>query len=158
MVIMILSYEPSISLHVQTQRMWLVVPDTDSRVTCSTWYGFSRDLIRILAWLVKNTAFYKRVTLKVGTRKWEMGNEKRGNEEMGRKHIAFYSANCWHFVTAVIKYCVTKLKSMSIQHLLRSSIPYNLHQRDTYTICNGIAYCIMVGKLALHFWQLVSFL
>ena len=34
--------------------------------------------------------------------------------------------------------------------------PKGIH--NTYTICNGIAYCIMVGKLALHFWQLVSFL
>ena len=32
---MILSYEPSISLHTQMQRMWLAVPDTDSHVTCS---------------------------------------------------------------------------------------------------------------------------
>ena len=35
-VIMILSYESLISLHVQTQHIWLAVPDTDSRVTCST--------------------------------------------------------------------------------------------------------------------------
>ena len=33
---MILSYEPSISLHVQIQRMLLAVPDTDSHVTCTT--------------------------------------------------------------------------------------------------------------------------
>ena len=31
----------------------------------------------------------------IGTRKW-------GNEEMERRHIAFYSANYWHFVAAVI--------------------------------------------------------
>ena len=37
-VIIILSYEPSISLHIQTQRTWLVVPDTDSRMTCSKKY------------------------------------------------------------------------------------------------------------------------
>ena len=36
MVIMILSYEPSLSLHVQMQRTWLAVPDMDSHVTCST--------------------------------------------------------------------------------------------------------------------------
>ena len=35
-----LSYEPSISSHIQTQHTWLVVPDTDSRVTCSKKYSF----------------------------------------------------------------------------------------------------------------------
>ena len=35
-VIMILSYEPSISLHIQMQCTCLVVPDMDSHVTCST--------------------------------------------------------------------------------------------------------------------------
>ena len=35
MVIMILSYELSISLHVQMQRVWRAVPDMDSHVTCS---------------------------------------------------------------------------------------------------------------------------
>ena len=35
MVIITSSYEPLISLHVQTQCTWLVVPDTDSRVTRS---------------------------------------------------------------------------------------------------------------------------
>ena len=49
-----LLYEPSILLHIETHCVWLAVPDTDSRVTsttdtvfhmtCSTWYGFSRDL------------------------------------------------------------------------------------------------------------------
>ena len=34
----------------------------------------------------------------MGNEKWEMRNE-----EMGRWHIAFHSANCWHLVTAVIK-------------------------------------------------------
>ena len=39
----ILSYEPSISLHIQTQCAWLIVPDMDSHVTCSTdIYGFLR--------------------------------------------------------------------------------------------------------------------
>ena len=39
---MILSYEPSISLHVQTQRMWLAVPDMNFHVTCRDLqkYGF----------------------------------------------------------------------------------------------------------------------
>ena len=36
MVIMISSYKPLISLHVQMQRAWVAVPDTDSHVTCST--------------------------------------------------------------------------------------------------------------------------
>ena len=44
MVIIILSYEPSISLNVQTQRMWLVVPETNSDVTCSNKYGFLKTL------------------------------------------------------------------------------------------------------------------
>ena len=35
MVIMILSYEPSISLHGQMQRTRLVIPDMDSRMNCS---------------------------------------------------------------------------------------------------------------------------
>ena len=42
-------YEPSISLHVQMQHMWLAV---------YTWYGFSRDfqyLIQILVWVVEKT-------------------------------------------------------------------------------------------------------
>ena len=55
MVIWCLSYEPSVSLHVQTQHLWLVVPDADSHVTCSTWYGFSpwlAVLMQIFAWLV----------------------------------------------------------------------------------------------------------
>ena len=34
--IMILLYKPLISLHVQTQCVWLAVPDTDFHVTCST--------------------------------------------------------------------------------------------------------------------------
>ena len=34
-VITILSYKPLISLHVQTQQAWLVIPDTDCCVTCS---------------------------------------------------------------------------------------------------------------------------
>ena len=33
---MILSYEPSILLHVQMQRVRLAVPDTDFHMTCST--------------------------------------------------------------------------------------------------------------------------
>ena len=37
MVIMILSYEPSISLHMETQHTWLVVPDTDSLVVKKIW-------------------------------------------------------------------------------------------------------------------------
>ena len=36
MVIIILSYKPSISLHLIWILAWLAVPDTDSRVTCST--------------------------------------------------------------------------------------------------------------------------
>jgi len=59
MVIMILSYEPSILLHTQTQHMGLAVPDTDfhvtcstdtdSRVTCSKIYGFLAHNIGILS-------------------------------------------------------------------------------------------------------------
>ena len=48
----VLSYELSISLHVQMQCTWLVVPDTDSCMTCST----DTDS-RVTC--VKNTAFYK---------------------------------------------------------------------------------------------------
>ena len=40
MVIMILSYEPSISLHVQTQRARLVAPDMGFHATCSNDMGF----------------------------------------------------------------------------------------------------------------------
>ena len=52
MVIMILSYEPSISLYIQTHTRDFVVPDTDSRVTCST----DTDC-RVTC--SKNTVFYK---------------------------------------------------------------------------------------------------
>ena len=50
-IALILSYEPSILLHIQTQRAWLIVPDMDSHVTCSTdIYGFSRP--RDLQWKI----------------------------------------------------------------------------------------------------------
>ena len=41
MVIMIYYvYEPSILLHIQMQRAWLAVPDTDFHVTYGKKYGF----------------------------------------------------------------------------------------------------------------------
>ena len=49
MAIMILSYEPSISLHIQMQRMWLAEPDTDFHMTSST----DTD---ILTWLALKVA------------------------------------------------------------------------------------------------------
>ena len=57
--------------------------------------------------------------------KW--GNEetgKWGNGEMRRRYIAFHSANCWHFVTTVIKG-----KSMSMHALIESSLVPRLLQR-----------------------------
>ena len=52
MLIMILSYELSVSLHVQTQRMWLAVPDTVSCVTCGTKrVFFFRNWMNAAAWL-----------------------------------------------------------------------------------------------------------
>ena len=50
MVMMILLYKPSISLHIQIY-IWLVLPDTNSCMSCST-------VIRILAWLVVKNAFF----------------------------------------------------------------------------------------------------
>ena len=52
MVILILSYEPSISLHVLNKRAWLAAPETDIHVTCSTDTDF-----RVTCG--KNTTFYK---------------------------------------------------------------------------------------------------
>ena len=40
-MMMILFYEPSISLYIQMQHAWLAVPDTDFQVTCSTDLCFS---------------------------------------------------------------------------------------------------------------------
>ena len=77
------------------------------------------------------------------------GNEKRGNEEVGRRHIAFYSANC---VTAVIK--CDGIVNVHPAIIERSSILYSFQQRG---ICMQW-HCTMVGKLVLHFWQLVSLL
>ena len=74
-----------------------------------------------------------RVTLKVG------------NEKMERRHIAFFtSANCWHFVTAVIK----REEKFSVHASLHafiegSSMPYIWLQSSVQ------GHCIMVFKLAL---------
>ena len=72
-----------------------------------------------------------------------------GNGEMGRRYIAFHSANCRCFVTAVMR------KSMSIHALTeRSSLPDSWHQMGMQW------HCITVCKLALcissSLWQLVS--
>ena len=57
MVIMILSYEPLISLHVQTQCALLAAPDTDSCVTCSTDTDSHVTFSTVL--VLRNTASYK---------------------------------------------------------------------------------------------------
>ena len=67
-----------------------------------------------------------RVALKVGTRKWEMGNEEMRKWEESTLHFTQQTADILllHAVINVMR------KFMSIQHLLRgSSIPYSLHQR-----------------------------
>ena len=82
----------------------------------------------------------------------QRGHSKSRNEEMGRKHILLNKmltfCYCSHQVNVV-------RKLTSVQRLLRrSSIPHSLNQRGM----QGIACCIMVSKLVLHFWQLVRFL
>ena len=62
-----------------------------------------------------------------------MGNGKRGNEEMGRKHILLSKmltfCYCSHLVNVV-------RKLTSVQRLLRrSSIPYSLNQRGMQWHC-----------------------
>ena len=52
MVIMILSYKPLVSLHVVMKCMSLVVPDMDSRVTCT-----DMDLYKLLGFPMDSHTF-----------------------------------------------------------------------------------------------------
>ena len=74
-----------------------------------------------------------------------MRNGKWGNGEMGRWYIAFYSANCWHFASAVIKG-----KSMSMHTLTeRSPLPDSWRQRGVQRHCITYKFITFGSWLAI---------
>ena len=121
------------------------------------WYLHCRYMLTLTLPVLISHLYFNSVRTCYGghskSRNEEMRNGK-GNEEMGRKHIAFYSANCWHFVTAVIK-CDEKVY---VHPAFIERIIYTLQFAPKGYVYNDIEYCIMVGKLVLQFWQLVRFL
>ena len=53
-LLMILSYEVSISLHVEMQCAWPVLPDKDSHMTCRTDMGFGNEICHFCMYLYRN--------------------------------------------------------------------------------------------------------
>ena len=89
-----------------------------------------------------------------------MRNGKWGNGEMGRRYIAFYSANCWHFASAVIKG-----KSMSMHVITHREIifPWELAPKGYATAlhhslqANSVYKFFTFGNLLLAIsWNLLN--